>query len=85
VHALIGNCLKCGKIVCEQEGAGPCLFCIDMLERKEAGMVASGTGTFSDTEAARQAAAHKDKLLEYGRTAAVRTQVFGMHARTICV
>jgi hypothetical protein len=56
-----------------------------MLERKEAGMVASGTSTFSDTEAGRQAAAHKDKLLEYGRTAAVRTQVFGMHARTICV
>ncbi|RZF48358.1 hypothetical protein LSTR_LSTR007525 [Laodelphax striatellus] len=26
-HSLINNCLKCGRIVCEQEGAGPCLFC----------------------------------------------------------
>ncbi|KAF4525539.1 hypothetical protein B566_EDAN015847 [Ephemera danica] len=27
LHNLINNCLKCGRIVCEQEGAGPCLFC----------------------------------------------------------
>ncbi|KAA0202439.1 hypothetical protein HAZT_HAZT001402 [Hyalella azteca] len=26
-HGLINNCLFCGRIVCEQEGAGPCLFC----------------------------------------------------------
>jgi hypothetical protein len=26
-HPLINNCLKCGKIVCEQEGPGPCFFC----------------------------------------------------------
>ena len=26
-HKLINNCTNCGRVVCEQEGAGPCLFC----------------------------------------------------------
>eukprot|EP01018_Ginkgo_biloba_P014945 Gb_02218 [translate_table: standard] len=26
-HKLVNNCLSCGKIVCEQEGEGPCSFC----------------------------------------------------------
>lgn len=26
-HKLVNNCLVCGRIVCEQEGSGPCLFC----------------------------------------------------------
>jgi len=26
-HPLVGNCLWCGKVVCAQEGEGPCLFC----------------------------------------------------------
>ncbi|XP_034489701.1 activating signal cointegrator 1 [Drosophila innubila] len=26
-HKLINNCLGCGRIVCEQEGSGPCLYC----------------------------------------------------------
>ncbi|KAG7232741.1 hypothetical protein CRUP_000650, partial [Coryphaenoides rupestris] len=26
-HNLINNCISCGRIVCEQEGSGPCLFC----------------------------------------------------------
>ncbi|KAA6402118.1 MAG: hypothetical protein EZS28_002348 [Streblomastix strix] len=26
-HPLINNCLKCGRIICTQEGAGPCMFC----------------------------------------------------------
>lgn len=26
-HQLVGNCLNCGKIVCSQEGSGPCLYC----------------------------------------------------------
>ncbi|EGD72426.1 zinc finger domain-containing protein [Salpingoeca rosetta] len=26
-HALINNCLQCGRIVCEQEGMGPCMTC----------------------------------------------------------
>lgn len=26
-HALINNCLSCGRIVCQLEGEGPCFFC----------------------------------------------------------
>lgn len=26
-HPLINNCTSCGRIVCGQEGSGPCLFC----------------------------------------------------------
>lgn len=26
-HKLINNCTNCGRIVCLQEGAGPCFFC----------------------------------------------------------
>jgi hypothetical protein len=26
-HALVNNCISCGRVVCEQEGAGPCAFC----------------------------------------------------------
>jgi hypothetical protein len=26
-HALVNNCLQCGRIVCQQEGMGPCAFC----------------------------------------------------------
>ncbi|KAJ4459403.1 putative Protein sly1 [Paratrimastix pyriformis] len=26
-HPLINNCVGCGRVICEQEGPGPCLFC----------------------------------------------------------
>lgn len=26
-HKLINNCTRCGRVVCDQEGSGPCLFC----------------------------------------------------------
>ena len=32
-HKLISNCIKCGKIVCEVEGEGPCLFCGNWVEQ----------------------------------------------------
>ncbi|KAJ1917066.1 hypothetical protein H4219_003410 [Mycoemilia scoparia] len=31
VHALITNCLRCGRIICEKEGEGPCMFCKSMV------------------------------------------------------
>ncbi|XP_050401379.1 activating signal cointegrator 1 [Patella vulgata] len=30
-HKLISNCLKCGRVVCAQEGSGPCLFCGNLV------------------------------------------------------
>lgn len=34
-HGLIANCLKCGRIVCEQEGSGPCYFCGNLVCTRE--------------------------------------------------
>lgn len=34
-HKLINNCMKCGRIVCEQEGSGPCLFCGELVCSEE--------------------------------------------------
>ncbi len=33
-HKLVNNCVNCGKIVCEQEGEGPCLFCGAWVDRE---------------------------------------------------
>jgi hypothetical protein len=33
-HPLINNCLHCGRIVCEVEGAGPCFFCGNIVVGK---------------------------------------------------
>nr|CAB3223411.1 activating signal cointegrator 1-like [Phallusia mammillata] len=34
-HKLVNNCLKCGRVVCEQEGSGPCLFCGNLVCTRE--------------------------------------------------
>jgi hypothetical protein len=31
VHGLVGNCLSCGRVVCQQEGSGPCFFCTALV------------------------------------------------------
>ncbi|KAJ1948231.1 hypothetical protein FBU59_001689 [Linderina macrospora] len=31
-HALFTNCLSCGRIICELEGPGPCMFCGNDVE-----------------------------------------------------
>ncbi|KAF8364015.1 trip-4 [Pristionchus pacificus] len=35
IHDLIRNCMGCGKIVCTQEGSGPCFFCRTLVCTKE--------------------------------------------------
>jgi len=34
-HKLINNCLSCGRVVCAQEGSGPCMFCNTLVCTKE--------------------------------------------------
>ncbi|XP_054024983.1 activating signal cointegrator 1 [Dryobates pubescens] len=34
-HRLLNNCLRCGRIVCQQEGSGPCLTCGALVCTKE--------------------------------------------------
>lgn len=74
-HKLISNCLSCGKIVCEQEGEGPCSFC-GALVLKESSTYAGLEDTalpLSHAEAA--AEAFTKRLVEYDRNSAQRTSV----------
>jgi len=34
-HSLVNNCTECGRIVCMQEGSGPCFFCGALVCTKE--------------------------------------------------
>eukprot|EP00300_Choanocystis_sp_HF-7_P033845 c46279_g1_i1.p1 GENE.c46279_g1_i1~~c46279_g1_i1.p1 ORF type:complete len:520 (+),score=103.55 c46279_g1_i1:29-1561(+) len=65
-HALFTNCLSCGRIVCEAEGEGPCVFC---------GSVVSKVGTSSNSKQ-QQAVELKNKMLQYQRDSVQRTAVF---------
>ncbi|KAE9609624.1 hypothetical protein Lal_00006428 [Lupinus albus] len=74
-HRLISNCLSCGKIVCEQEGEGPCNFC-GALVLKEGSSYAGleeSLPVLSDAEAA--AEAYAKRLVDYDRNSAARTTV----------
>ncbi|XP_050377634.1 uncharacterized protein C1A6.01c [Argentina anserina] len=75
-HRLVSNCLSCGKIVCEQEGEGPCHFCGALVLRegsRYAGLDESYTPVVSEAEAA--AEAYAKRLVEYDRDSAARTTV----------
>ncbi|ESW27310.1 hypothetical protein PHAVU_003G190700 [Phaseolus vulgaris] len=74
-HKLVSNCLSCGKIVCEQEGEGPCHFCGALVLREGssyAGLEES-LPLLSDADAA--AEAYAKRLVEYDRNSAARTTV----------
>ncbi|KAK3133318.1 hypothetical protein QOZ80_6AG0535020 [Eleusine coracana subsp. coracana] len=75
-HNLISNCLSCGKIVCEQEGEGPCSFC-GALVLKEGSTYAGLNDVglpLSESEAA--AEAYAKRLVDYDRNSAARTKVY---------
>uniref|UniRef100_A0A453KYE9 Zinc finger C2HC5-type domain-containing protein n=1 Tax=Aegilops tauschii subsp. strangulata TaxID=200361 RepID=A0A453KYE9_AEGTS len=76
LHNLVSNCLSCGKIVCEQEGEGPCSFCgslVLMEGSTYAGLSDVGV-PLSDTEVA--AEAYAKRLVDYDRNSAARTKVY---------
>ncbi|KAI1726272.1 putative zinc finger motif, c2HC5-type domain-containing protein [Ditylenchus destructor] len=35
IHSLVRNCLNCGRIVCAQEGSGPCFYCGNLVCTRE--------------------------------------------------
>jgi len=74
-HRLVSNCLSCGKIVCEQEGEGPCSFC-GALVLKEGSTYAGLEESMAPTSDAEFAAeAYAKRLVEYDRNSAARTTV----------
>ncbi|XP_040987987.1 activating signal cointegrator 1 [Juglans microcarpa x Juglans regia] len=74
-HRLVSNCLSCGKIVCEQEGEGPCSFCgsLVLMEGSTYAGLDESLPPQSDAEAA--AEAYAKRLVEYDRNSAARTTV----------
>ncbi|XP_058096496.1 uncharacterized protein LOC131242106 isoform X2 [Magnolia sinica] len=74
-HKLVSNCLSCGKIICEQEGEGPCSFCGALVLRE--GSTYAGLDEIavplSDAEAA--AEAYAKRLVDYDKNSAARTTV----------
>jgi len=63
-HKLVTNCLHCGRIVCEQEGAGPCLFCGTMVDVGDGGSASYGVPKGKAAEALHRANEHKNKILQ---------------------
>lgn len=74
-HLLVSNCLSCGKIVCEQEGEGPCNFCGALVLKEGSSYAGLEQGLSLITEAEAAAEAYAKRLVEYDRNAAARTTV----------
>lgn len=85
-HKLINNCTRCGRIVCEQEGSGPCLFCGDLVCTEDELRVIESSSKKGENlkksllEQGRpkgweEALAMRDRLLDYDRMSEKRTTV----------
>jgi hypothetical protein len=67
-HKPLTNCLHCGRISCEIEGYDFCPFCQILIEDYSK-RIQGGDSSFSS------ALLHKQRLLEFDRTAAARTHI----------
>lgn len=85
-HKLINNCTRCGRIVCEQEGSGPCLFCGNLVCTEDELRVIESSSKKGENlkksllEKGRpkgweEALAMRDRLLDYDRMSEKRTTV----------
>ncbi|XP_043677103.1 activating signal cointegrator 1 [Vespula pensylvanica] len=85
-HSLINNCTNCGRIVCFQEGSGPCFFCGTLVcSREQQAILSSNTKQADDlynklmdrkpNKGLEESIKQRDKLLEYDRNSARRTKV----------
>lgn len=74
-HRLVSNCLSCGKIVCEQEGEGPCNFCGALVLKEGSTYAGLEASVAPLTEAEAAANAYTKRLVEFDRNSAARTSV----------
>lgn len=85
-HKLINNCIQCGRIVCEQEGSGPCLFCGNLVcTEDEQRLIESSTQNGENLKKSllkqgrpkgwEEAVAMRNRLLDYDRSSEKRTTV----------
>lgn len=86
-HNLINNCLNCGRIVCIQEGSGPCFFCGELVCSETEQIILSNNSKQSDrlynqlinnksnNNALEESIKQRDKLLEFDRDGVQCTKV----------
>lgn len=74
-HRLISNCLSCGKIVCEQEGEGPCNFCGALVLKEGSSYAGLEESLLPLSEKEAAAEAYAKRLVDYDRNSAARTTV----------
>jgi len=70
VHVLIGNCLNCGRIVCQLEGNGPCTFCGLSLDKMNNG------NRMINSHLLDKATDQKERLLRFDAAREQRQQIF---------
>jgi alkylated DNA repair dioxygenase AlkB len=84
LHQLVNNCVRCGRIVCTKEGAGPCFQCEAMVYAVS-GEVAENVAAVAALESGasqkelaglQKAQEHLGRLLEYDQNAVRRTTVY---------
>lgn len=84
LHALVNNCVRCGRIVCTREGAGACFHCgatVYAVSGEAAENVAAVTALESgasqkEIAGLQKAQEHLGRLLDYDQNAVRRTTVF---------
>lgn len=84
-HALINNCLNCGRIICTQEGAGPCFFCGELVCSPEQQQILASNSRQADNlynqlmdkkpKGYEESVKQRNRLLEFDRNSAQRTKV----------
>ncbi|KAL3865392.1 hypothetical protein ACJMK2_042783 [Sinanodonta woodiana] len=73
-HKLINNCLQCGRVVCEQEGSGPCHFCGKLVcTREEQEILSRGS---KKSEKLRQFLMSDASSMNYLKTTSAETKDF---------
>lgn len=86
IHPLVNNCMNCGKVVCELEGEGPCLFCGAWVDREQ-GFDLSEVYDFDDDDKESEDASilhlkyaealrHRDRLISFDKDAIARLKCF---------
>lgn len=74
-HNLVNNCLGCGKIICEQEGEGPCNFCGSEVWHSDRHVKHLIGPSEQISESEEKANVLKNKLLEYDRNEKSQTTI----------
>lgn len=72
-HKPLTNCLHCGRISCEAEGYDYCPFCHILIEDFSKRVQKQSCSNSASSTAL--ALLHKERLLEFDRTAAARTKI----------